>query len=400
MKRYGRWILFSILSGLLAGIASAIFLILLDLATRTRDAQPELIWFLPLGGFLIGWVYHHYGKDVAGGNNLILDEIHDPKRITPFRMAPFILFGTIFTHLFGGSAGREGTAVQMGASLSDQLTRWLPMEPKERKILLMAGMGAGFGSAIGAPWAGVIFGMEVLFVGRFQIIGVVECFIASFVAYATTFILGAPHTHYPLFSIPTWDWRNFVFVAIAGIAFGLSARLFVLLTHFIEHLQKRWIKYPPLKPLIGGIILVVIYYLEGSYRYAGLGIPVIQDALVSPSPLGFPAWKGLLTAITVGTGFKGGEFIPLVFMGTTLGSALSIVFPISFQLLAGVGFAAVFGAAANTPVACTLMAMEIFGYEVGPYALIACFMAYAVSGPHGIYKGQRHFKRKSKASQA
>lgn len=397
MKKYGRWILFSILSGLLAGIASAIFLILLDLATRTRDAQPELIWFLPVGGFLIGWVYHHYGKDVAGGNNLILDEIHDPKKITPFRMAPFILFGTIFTHLFGGSAGREGTAVQMGASLSDQLTRWFPMEPKERKILLMAGMGAGFGSAIGAPWAGVIFGMEVLFVGRFQIIGVVECFIASFVAYATTFILGAPHTHYPLFSIPTWDWRNFVFVAIAGVAFGLSARLFVLLTHFIEHLQKRWIKYPPLKPLIGGIILVIIYHLEGSYRYAGLGIPVIQDALVSPSPLSFPAWKGLLTAITVGTGFKGGEFIPLVFIGTTLGSALSIVFPISFQLLAGVGFAAVFGAAANTPVACTLMAMEIFGYEVGPYALIACFMAFAVSGPHGIYKGQRHFgKTKTK----
>jgi H+/Cl- antiporter ClcA len=374
---------------LLAGIAAAVFLIALDWATRLRDQNPVIIWALPLIGFAIGWVYHRYGQDVAGGNNLILDEIHDPKKIVPLRMAPLILVGTVLTHLFGGSAGREGTAVQMGSSLADQLTRLFHIETAERKILLIAGAGAGFGAAIGAPWAGAVFGMEVIYVGRLRLFAWFECLIASFVAYFTAVLLRAPHSLYPAVEIPSLQVRLLLLVALAGIVFGLAARFFVLSTHIVERTLNRWIKYPPFKPLTGGLLLVLFFYLEGSYRYAGLGIPYIQEALTRPSPWFEPLFKSLFTSLTVGSGFKGGEFIPLVFIGTTLGSTLSLLLPVSAGLLAALGFAAVFGAAANTPIACTLMAMEIFGPRLGPFALIACLVSYCFSGPHGIYKSQK-----------
>ncbi len=394
LKRYVRWTFFSCISGILSGIAAAAFLISLNWATQTRDSNMIIIWGLPFAGLFIGWMYHHFGKDVASGNNLILDEIHDPKKILPASMAPIILLGTIITHLFGGSAGREGAAVQMGASLSDQIGRFFKIEPEERKILLAAGAGAGFGASIGAPWAGVIFGMEVVNVGRLKLFAWFECLISSFVAYYTTVFLNAPHSKYPSIAIPSFSFKIIFFIIIAGILFGLAAKIFTMLTHVIERLQAKFVRYPPLKPFTAGIILVGLFYLEGSYRYVGLGISTIQEALTLPDTFKDPALKSFFTALTVGSGFKGGEFIPLVFIGTTLGSALSVILPISFKLLAALGFAAVFAGAANTPIACSIMAMEIFGFEIAPYAFLACLMSYYFSGNHGIYKSQKIYIKK------
>jgi H+/Cl- antiporter ClcA len=235
-KQYLRWIIFSHLSGILSGAAAAIFLISLEWATNLRINHPEIIWGLPLAGLAIGLLYHYLGKDVAAGNNLILDEIHDPKKVVPPHMAPFILAGTLVTHLFGGSAGREGTAVQMGASLSDQLSRFFRIEPQERRILLAAGAGAGFGAAIGAPWAGVIFGMEVINVGRLRLFALLECFIASFTGFYLAVALGAPHTRYPSVALPDLGVKTLALVAVAGAIFGLSARFFTACTHLVEKL--------------------------------------------------------------------------------------------------------------------------------------------------------------------
>lgn len=389
LKRYVRWSFLSALSGILSGIAAAAFLILLDWATRTRESHLEIIAALPLAGFAIGWLYHRYGRGVDAGSNLILDEIHDPRKVVPVRMAPFILFGTVLTHLFGGSAGREGTAVQMGASLSDQLTHFFRIEPEERKILLVAGAGAGFGAAIGAPWAGMIFGMEVISVGPLRLFAWFECFVASFVGYYTAILVGARHSVFPIFDLPGFDPKSALFVALSGIAFGLSVAVFVRMTHMIEHVLKRYVRYAPLKPFLGGVLIVLLYRIEGTYRYAGLGISQIQGALQAPSQFSVPALKAFFTALTLGSGFKGGEFVPLVFVGTTLGSALSLVLPVSVQLLATVGFAAVFAGAANTPIACSLMAVEIFGLRIAPYAVIACFVSYYAAGHPGIYRSQK-----------
>jgi H+/Cl- antiporter ClcA len=389
-----KWAGLSVLSGLLAGIATAIFLILLDLATKTRLAHREIIWFLPLAGWAIGEAYFRFGARAESGNNLVLDEIHDPQRVLPLRMTPFVLLGTLITHLFGGSAGREGTAVQMGASLSDQLSKYFRVGQDERKILLVAGAGAGFGAAIGAPIAGIVFGMEMIRVGRLKLFAPVECTIASLVAYYTAVGLGAPHSVYPSIVIPPYSLSLLLVVVVAGILFGLAARLFVVVTHFVELALKKFVGYPPLRPFIAGVLLCGLYWAEGSYRYAGLGIETIQRGLAEPSALSWPWWKIGFTALTIGSGFKGGEFIPLVFVGTTLGSALSVWLPASVGLLGALGFAAVFGAGANTPIACTIMAMEIFGLRIGGFALVACFSAYLVSGMHGIYKKQRRDESK------
>lgn len=389
IERYVRWTLLSAFSGILSGAAAAIFLILLEWATRTRDQHPAIIWALPLAGLVIGLAYHHLGHDISKGNNLILDEIHDPKKIVPLKMAPFVLFGTVVTHLFGGSAGREGTAVQMGASLSDQLTRFFRIEPEERIILLVAGAGAGFGAAIGAPWAGAIFGMEVIAVGRLRLFAGFECIVASLVGFKTVVLLGGRHAVYAPYLIRGFDLKSAALVALAGVIFGLSVAAFVRLTHFIEGGLKRVVSYAPLRPLFAGILIVLLYRIEGTYRFVGLGIQEIQAALLSERSFSVPALKALFTALTIGSGFKGGEFIPLVFIGTTLGSALAAILPVSGPLLSSVGFAAVFGAAANTPIACSIMAVEIFGYRIAPYALIGCFAAYYASGHHGIYSSQK-----------
>jgi H+/Cl- antiporter ClcA len=178
------------------------------------------------------------------------------------------------------------------------------------------------------------------------------------------------------------------FVLIAGAIFGLAAGVFSRLTHLIETFHRKFIPYPPLRPFLGGLVLVFLYKLEGSYRFVGLGIEEIQKALNFPGTFKLPLYKTIFTSITAGSGFKGGELIPLVFIGTTLGSALSAILPVSYDLLAGLGFVAVFSGAANTPITCVVLSMEVFGYQIGMYSVFACLLSYYFSGHHGIYSSQ------------
>lgn len=380
--------------GVLAGAAAAVFLISLTWATSYRDSHSWLIWLLPVAGAVIGYAYYKYGHNTDKGTGLILEQIHDPSNIIPFRMAPMVLLGTLLTHLFGGSAGREGTAVQMGASLADQLNRFFKISPEDRKVLLIAGAGAGFSAAIGAPLAGALFGLEVIQVGRLRLFALAECLVASFVAFYVCRLLGAPHSLFGPVGEISYSALGVVSVLGAGLAFGLAANVFMRFTHLIERWQKRFIKHPAFRPIVGGALLVILYQLEGSFRFAGLGIPVIQGYFTEMASFMDPVYKTLFTGVTVGSGFKGGEFIPLVFIGSGLGSALSVVLPLSISVLAALGFAAVFGAAANTPLACAVMACEIFGWNMAPYALLACLVAYFVSGHLGIYKNQKIVRSK------
>lgn len=380
--------------GVLAGAAAAVFLISLTWATSYRDNHSWLIWLLPVAGAVIGYAYYKYGHGTDKGTGLILEQIHDPSNIIPFRMAPMVLLGTLLTHLFGGSAGREGTAVQMGASLADQLNRFFKISPEDRKVLLIAGAGAGFSAAIGAPLAGALFGLEVIQVGRLRLFALAECLVASFVAFYVCRLLGAPHSVFGPVGEISYSALGFVSVLGAGLAFGLAANVFMRFTHLIERWQKRFIKHPAFRPIVGGALLVILYQFEGSFRFVGLGIPVIQGYFTEMASFMDPVYKTLFTGVTVGSGFKGGEFIPLVFIGSGLGSALSVVLPLSISVLAALGFAAVFGAAANTPLACAVMACEIFGWNMAPYALLACLVAYFVSGHLGIYKNQKIVRSK------
>jgi H+/Cl- antiporter ClcA len=389
ISKLGKWLGVAALVGAVAGSASAAFLWALKFVTDWREAHVWVIALLPFAAFAIGWIYHSFGKSIEAGHDLIVDEIHDPNKSIPLRMAPLILFSTVVTHLFGGSVGREGTAIQMGGSLADQLTKPLGLGSGDRRILLMAGISAGFGSVFGTPLAGAIFGLEVLAVGSLRYEAIFPCFAASIIGDRVTRAWGIRHEPYALVSIPEIHATG-LFVAIcAGMVFGLTALAFKESTHRLQKQLKKKVSYAPLRSLLGGVVVAVGVWALGTTKYVGLGIPTISNSFTSVLPASDFFGKFVFTVVSLGTGMKGGEVTPLFFIGATLGNALGRVLPLSGSLLAAMGFVGVFAGAANTPLATTVMAMEIFGSGVGVYAAIACVVSYLFSGYSGIYRSQR-----------
>ena len=385
--------------GLMAGSASAGFLWALDKATETRWQHGWLLFFLPLGGVVISLLYQRLGKSAEAGNNLILEQIHTPGGGVPARMAPLVLVTTLMTHLFGGSAGREGTAVQMGGSMADAYRRLFRIDAAHQRMLLMAGVAAGFGSIFGTPLTGAIFAMEVLVIGRVQYEALIPVLVASIVGDLTCTAWGAHHTayHIAIAGGEKIDLRLLAVVVGAAICFGLTSRLFSGLTHVLNAFWKKIIPVTCLRPVAGAFVVIGLVYLIGTRDYLGIGV-------TSPDPAGvsivsaFQAggatpwswwWKLLFTAVTLSCGFKGGEVTPLFFIGATLGHAFGVLTGAPVDLLAGLGFIAVFAGAANTPLACTLMGIELFGAHYTVYFAVACFVAYFFSGHTGIYHAQR-----------
>lgn len=389
LPHLGKWLLLACMVAMLAGSASAFFLFALDWATQTRNANRWLIGLLPLAGFAVGWLYLRVGQNVEAGNNLIIDEIHDPKKMIPRRMAPLVLGGTIISHLFGASVGREGTAVQMGGALADVVTRLFRLKQADRRIILMAGISAGFASVFGTPLAGAIFALEVLAIGRLRYDAILPCTVAAIVADQVGLFWGIQHNHYLIPFVPQLSVWTMTAMLIAGALFGLTGKFFAQATHALAARFKQTITYAPLRPALGGVLIAALAFSLPVDRYLGLGIPTMVEAFQHPVPAYDFLGKWAFTVLSLGSGFKGGEVTPLFYIGATLGNALAPLLDLPIPLLAGMGFVAVFAGAANTPIASTFMAMELFGAEVGLYALIACVLSYLFSGHTGIYRAQR-----------
>ena len=384
-----KWTFICLLIGALTGSTSAVFLWTLEWATNYREANQWIIWLLPIAGFVIGLSYHYYGESVVKGNNLLLEEFHNPKKVIPFKMAPLVFLGTILTHLFGGSAGREGTAVQVGGAIADQFTKIFKLNNLDRKIILIAGISAGFASVFGTPLAGAIFALEVMVIGRIKFDAIIPSFLAAvFATYFCNVWQISHHTHYTISTITALTPASILWALLAGIIFGLASMLFSKSTHFWGVFFKKQVKYAPLRPVIGGVVIAVIVYLMGTTKYIGLGVPTIVDAFnIDLNSYDF-ILKILFTSFTLGAGFKGGEVTPLFYIGATLGNALVWFIPLPMGLLAGMGFVAVFAGATNTPIACTIMGIELFGIESGVFIALACITSYLFSGHTGIYTAQ------------
>lgn len=401
-----RWTLFAIPVSVIVGSLVALFLWLLDKATELRWQHGWLLYLLPFAGMLIFFIYKYFGKNAEAGNNLIMEEIHEPGGGVPARMTPLVLTTTIITHLFGGSAGREGTAVQMGGSMAGLVGRWLKLNKQDIRIMLMCGIAAGFGAVFGTPVTGAIFALEVLAVGRMNYNSLMPCFIASILADFTCSAYGIHHTAYHItfkdavtssVSFLHFDYLLLGKVIVAGVCFGLAGYLFSELSHTIKNYSNRFIRTKWLIPAIGGLIIIGLTLALGTRDYLGLGVvnPDINGVSIVSSfhegGAGYFSWfwKILFTAITLGMGFKGGEVTPLFFIGAALGNVIAMLTGAPVDLMAGLGFIAVFAGATNTPIACTIMGVELFGGDYILYYAIACFTAYYFSGHSGIYLSQR-----------
>lgn len=383
-----RWIILSGLAGCLIGSASALLLVSLEWATATREQNLWIITLLPLSGLIIGIMYHYLAGSAAKGNNYLIEEIRKPNGIIPFRMAPLVYIGTVLTHLFGGSAGREGTGVQMGGALADRFSKYLNLSPQDHKIMLTIGISAGFASVFGTPLAGAVFALEVVIIGRMRYEAILPSVLGAIFAHMTCLAWGVHHTHYTIGSIPALTLPTLFYCIMTAVLFGLTSMLFSRSVGFWSYLANRYVAYAPLRPFLGGIVIAAAVYIFGTTKYIGLGVPTIVQSFLVPQQGYDFILKLLFTTFTIGVGFKGGEVTPLFFIGATLGSALSCIIPLPTGLLAGMGFVAVFSGATNTPIACTLMGIELFGMESGVFVGIACVVAYLFSGHTGIYTAQ------------
>lgn len=408
------WLSLLLPMGIAVGSVVAFFLKGLDVVTQYRFDHPWLLFLLPLAGLGVGFIYHSIGKKVEEGNNLVLEQIHAPGGGIPRRMTPLILLSTLITHLFGGSVGREGTAVQMGGSIASGWGRLMGLEARKMRILLISGVAAGFGAVFGTPIAGTLFALEVLTVGRIEHAALLPAFVAALVGDGTCRLWGIKHTLYHLHSFSSFGTLFsfyeypflFVKVALLGLAAGLVARLFSTTTHTFHHCFQKLYPYAPFRPAIGGLIIIVLVFMVGTRSYLGLGewSPNPHDISLSTlfeSDVIHPTawfWKLLFTAITLSSGFKGGEVTPLFFIGAALGNAFAGVVGGPPDFLAAIGFVAIFAGASKTPIACTLMGIELFGVAPATFIAMACFLSYLCSGSNGIYKAQRVISLKNHSS--
>jgi H+/Cl- antiporter ClcA len=380
--------------GLLSGAASALFLWLLERAIHLRTQHLWLLGLLPVFGVISAWLYHRWGKESERGGSLILDEVLEFKGHVPTRMAPLVLIGTLLTHLGGGSAGREGTAVQMGASLARTVGKlpwtWLRLTQSRQRLLLMAGVSAGFGSLFGTPVAGTIFGMEVIAIGKIHYEGLLICGAASFVGDGVCRWLGAHHSHFHAealaMSLPLALKLAVFAVPVAIVAGGFSE-----LTHGLARWTKQVLRNPYLRAVLGGVVVIALTLLFRTTDYLNLGtvwLPRVFEGAAPVPPWAF-ALKFLFTALSLGFGFKGGEVTPLFVIGALLGTAVAPLFGLPAPYLAAVGFIALFAAASNTPIASMAMGIELFGTGYITPLMITGFLAYVLVGHRGIYGGHR-----------
>lgn len=400
------WGTISIPIALSVGSSVALFLWLLENATHLHQNHRWLLFLLPIAGFVIYSLYSRFGKNSDAGNNLIMDEIHKPGAGVTIRMAPLVLATTVITHFFGGSAGREGTAVQIGGSISSLIGKWMNLSSEDTKTILTMGVAAGFGAVFGTPLTGAIFALEVLSLGRIKYNALLPCLITSILADIVCTAWGIGHTKYHISFEAVAENTSLLIhfnlllllkTILGGTCFGLASYMFSELSHTIKEYSKKKIKKAWLIPVIGGSIIIGLRYATGTPDYLGLGVTSpnadgvsIVNAFNEGGSHTFSwFWKLVFTTVTLGMGFKGGEVTPLFFIGATLGNTIGTLLGAPVDLMAGIGFIAVFAGATNTPIACTIMGIELFGGEHVIYYAAGCFVAYYFSGHSGIYTSQR-----------
>lgn len=380
-------ILVSLCCAVVMGIISFVFLKMLGLSSVFREFFPYCIWFLPLSGMLTAFVYKRYGGESSKGNNLIIQSANEGVKV-PKRLAFLTFIFTLLTHFSGGSAGREGTAVQIGGTLTSNVADKLGFKSDDRKIIILSGLSAAFGSVFGTPLAGAFFGMEVCCIGQLSVSAVIPCFLSSYLANAVTLLLGATHEVHKISAIPSLDIKSVLVFISASILFGLIGKLFALGVKYLKLLYAKIFKNTVLSALIGSVIVVLLIVLLNLNEYEGLSTWQQTTAFEGNANWYDMPVKFILTTLTLGAGFQGGEVTPLFDIGASFGGWYANMFGIEPSFLAAIGLICVFGSAANTPITTIMLGIELFGAEAVPYFVFASLISFIASGKSGIYSVQ------------
>lgn len=383
-----KWVIFAILVGTIVGLCGSAFYFGMSYVTFLRTAHPWLILLLPAGGLVIVGLYHLFHDEKDTGTNLVISAIHSGDEL-PFRMAPLIFISTLITHLFGGSAGREGAALQMGGSIGNALGRLFRFDEKDKHVMIMCGMSAAFSALFGTPMAAAIFPMEMVSVGVMYYIALVPCVISSLVAHGIAVSFGVSNELFLIGEVPAFGILSSVKISVLAILCALVSILFCVILHQTGHLYKKLFKNPYLRVFAGGCLVVLLTCLVGSQSYNGTGINIIENCIngtVRPEAF---LLKMIFTALTLGAGYKGGEIVPSFFTGAAFGCLFGNLLGFSPTLCTAVGMTSVFCGVTNSPITSLLISFELFGYDGMPYFLLATAFSYMLSGYFGLYRSQK-----------
>lgn len=383
-----KWIIFAIIVGAIVGLCGTAFYFALSLVTVLRTQNTWLIFLLPLGGLGIVAMYRFLHNEKDTGTNLVISAIHSDDEL-PLRMAPLIFVSTLITHLFGGSAGREGAALQMGGSIGNALGKLFRFDDKDKHVMIMCGMSAAFSALFGTPMAAAILPMEMVSVGVMYYIALVPCVISSLVAHGIAYSFGVSNEMFIIRSIPKFGIITSIEISVLAILCALVSILFCVLLHKSEDLYKRFFSNPYIRVIAGGCIIIVLTLLVGNQDYNGTGINIIEHCIngtVRPEAF---LLKMIFTALTLGAGYKGGEIVPSFFTGAAFGCLFGNLLGFSPTLCTAVGMTAVFCGVTNCPITSLLISFELFGYDGMPYFLLATALSYMLSGYFGLYRSQK-----------
>ena len=383
-----QWVIFALLTGLLVGSISTLFHYGISLATEIRTENPRIIFLLPIGGLIIVKLYRLVKDQKELSTNSVLSAIHSNEEL-PLKVAPLIFVSTIITHLFGGSAGREGAALQLGGSIGNSIGRLFHLSDSDKHILIMCGMSAAFSALFGTPMGAAIFSMEVVSVGIMQYSALVPCVVASLSAYYVAQAFGVSQELFLIDIIPRFTILSAGKTIVLAVLCALVSILFCITLHQIERLYKKVFPNPYLRVFAGGCFIILLTLLVGAQTYNGSGMGVIKDCVegkVIPEEF---LLKIIFTALTLGAGYKGGEIVPSLFIGASFGCLFGNLIGFSPTLCAAVGMTSLFCGVTNCPITSLLISFELFGYDGMPYFLLSIAFSYMLSGYYGLYSSQK-----------
>ncbi|MFR5726076.1 chloride channel protein [Enterocloster sp.] len=395
IRYFIKWSALALVIGSVAGAAGTIFSMGVSWATGFRLSHPSMLFFLPVSGLLIVWMYHSFHEEGNRGTNMVIDAISSNERVTP-ATGPLIFFSTILTHLGGGSSGREGAALQLGGSIGNSFGEWFKLDERDKKIAIMCGMSAVFSALFGTPVAAAIFSLEVVSVGVLYYAALVPCVFSSFLAVGIARAAGLEGEHFPVEMIPALDLKAMGLLVLLGILCAAVSILFCVLLHTAEHAYRKYFPDARVRILAGSFLFIALTLLSGTRDYCGSSMGLIESSIEGSVRYEAFLMKMLFTAVALGAGFKGGEIVPTLCVGAALGCAFGEITGFAPSLCAACGMAALFAGVTNCPITSLVIALELFGYEGMEYFSIIIAVAFALSGYYGLYASQKFVYSKTR----